>query len=155
MKEIAINAWKVASGVYSAIAAIPYVGPFLAPVMAVAAMGAVMGYASHLASARGGYDIPAGVNPLTQLHEREMVLPAQHADTIRALGEGGTAGGGTNIHLNLSAIDGKSAKRFLMDNGNGKSWLQMSSAERAASALKPRGCGRTRRPRLKAPCCAP
>lgn len=28
--------------------------------------------------------------------------------------------------------------RFLMDNGNGKSWLQMSSAERAASALNPR-----------------
>ncbi|GAA5784704.1 phage tail length tape measure family protein [Chitiniphilus shinanonensis] len=36
-------------------------------------------------SAAGGYDIPAGVNPMTQLHEREMVLPAAYADVIRGL----------------------------------------------------------------------
>lgn len=50
-------------------------------------------------SAAGGFDIPRGKNPLTQLHEEEMVLPAQHANTIRQLGRamesgGGSAGGG-------------------------------------------------------------
>jgi hypothetical protein len=42
-------------------------------------------------SAADGYDIPAGVNPMTQLHEKEMVLPAKYADTIRTMT--GTDGG--------------------------------------------------------------
>ena len=41
------------------------------------------------ASAAQGYDIPSGVNPVTQLHQREMVLPAKHADVIRDMADGG------------------------------------------------------------------
>ena len=41
-----------------------------------------------LASAAGGFDIPSGINPVTQLHEREMVLPAQYADVIRSMAGG-------------------------------------------------------------------
>lgn len=50
-------------------------------------------------SAAGGWDIPRGMNPLTQLHEREMVLPANIADVVR-----GAAGGGANngVTLNLT-----------------------------------------------------
>ena len=59
------------SGAIAAISPIPFVGPFLAPGIA-AEMAA-------LASAAGGYDIPAGVNPLTQLHAQEMVLPARQS----------------------------------------------------------------------------
>ena len=44
------------------------------------------GLAGKIKSARGGYDIPSGVNPITQLHEDEMVLPSQHANTIREMG---------------------------------------------------------------------
>lgn len=102
---------------FSATAAIPFVGPELAPEAALAASGAAEVYASiataaasfSVLSAAGGMDIPAGVNPLTQLHEREMVLPAQHADTIRRLGsvggEGGKPGPVTIINQTTGKID--------------------------------------------------
>lgn len=40
------------------------------------------------ASAAGGYDIPAGVNPVVQTHAREMILPATLADTVRNMATG-------------------------------------------------------------------
>jgi hypothetical protein len=50
--------------------------------------------ANAYAIAEKGYDVPAGVAPVTQLHPREMVLPQRYADTIRDLGEGGGGGAG-------------------------------------------------------------
>lgn len=120
-QNILNDSWQVASGVYKAIAGIPYVGPFLAPAMAVAAASTVSGYAGRIASASGGYDIPAGVNPLTQLHEKEMVLPAKYAEVIRGMaagdgsGNAGKGGGGVTVHIN--AVDSNSVKRLFMDNG--------------------------------------
>ena len=60
-----------------------------------ASAGMVAGMAIADASAEGGYDIPAGTNPMTQLHEREMVLPKAQADVIRGLASDG--GGGAPI----------------------------------------------------------
>jgi lambda family phage tail tape measure protein len=82
---------------FASTAAIPLVGPAAAPAAAAAATLSAEVFAGlataaatlSVASAAGGFDIPAGVNPLTQLHEKEMVLPAQHADTIRRLGQAG------------------------------------------------------------------
>jgi hypothetical protein len=56
----------------------------------VASFGAAM-YAEALsyAVAEQGYDVPAGINPLTQLHAREMVLPADLADTVRGMAANG------------------------------------------------------------------
>jgi hypothetical protein len=116
IKNIAIKAWEAAAAVYAAIAAIPGVGPFLAPGLAVVASGAVLGFAGHIASARGGYDIPAGVNPVTQLHEKEMVLPAAQADVVRNLADNGGGAGG-DVHLHVHAIDGHSVKRLFESNG--------------------------------------
>lgn len=93
---------------FAATAAIPFVGPELAPEAAMAASTAAEVYAGLATAAAGfsvlsaskGMDIPAGINPLTQLHEKEMVLPAQHADTIRRLGQSGgdsATGGGISI----------------------------------------------------------
>ncbi|MGI4849034.1 MAG: phage tail tape measure protein [Janthinobacterium lividum] len=56
------------------------------------------------ASAAGGYDIPSGVNPVTQLHEREMVLPAAQADVIRSMANGG-GGAGFTVTINNTASD--------------------------------------------------
>jgi hypothetical protein len=56
----------------------------------------------------GGYDIPSGRNPVTQLHEREMVLPAQYADVIRSMA--GNGGGGVTVNVinqNGSQVDVK------------------------------------------------
>jgi hypothetical protein len=59
-----------------------------------ASAGMVAGMAIADASAEGGYDIPSGTNPVTQLHEREMVLPKEQADVIRGLASNGGSGGG-------------------------------------------------------------
>jgi hypothetical protein len=68
--------------------------------------GMVAGLAIAEASAEGGYDIPSGTNPITQLHEREMVLPKEQADVIRGLAGAGGAGGA----LQLTIVNNTSAK---------------------------------------------
>jgi hypothetical protein len=119
----AINAQTAFSGAIAAISPIPFIGPSIAPGIA-AEMAA-------LASAAGGFDIPAGANPLTQLHAQEMVLPARLANPMRSMmddyaaSRGGTwtgpaqTGGETHIHnYNISAMDAASFKSFLRGNKN-------------------------------------
>lgn len=112
------DAKSVFSGVYKALAGIPYVGPALAPAAAMAAMGAVLAMiggggggggststsVTRIPSAAAGWDIPAGINPVAQLHEQEMVLPAEQANVIRDMAEGGGMGGGP-IVINASGGD--------------------------------------------------
>lgn len=104
IKNIMTSAWSAMAAAWSAMVGIPVVGPALGVAAAAAAFAGVASIAGRVASAEGGYDIPAGVNPMTQLHEREMVLPARHADVIRAMADGGGAGGpaigGHTIHYN-------------------------------------------------------
>jgi len=109
---IPAEASTAAGGAASAMASIPYVGPALAAAAYAETFALVMsGLAT--ASAAGGYDIDAGVNPVTQLHAKEMVLPAKYADVIRGMADGGSDGSGaTNIHIH--AADGKSVQRMLM-----------------------------------------
>ena len=74
------------------IAGIPFAAAIKA--MGYASAGMTAGLAIAEASAEGGYDIPSGTNPVTQLHEREMVLPKEQADVIRGLASNGGSGGG-------------------------------------------------------------
>lgn len=97
-------AQMAALNTFASISAIPVVGPAAAPGAAAAAFSVAEGMAALAttaayasASARDGYDIPAGVNPITQLHEKEMVLPAQQANVIRDLAKGGGSVGGVSI----------------------------------------------------------
>lgn len=128
VKGIMMSAWEAMAGAFKAMVSIPYIGPVLAVGAGAAAFGLVAGLAGKIKSARGGYDIPSGVNPVTQLHEDEMVLPSQHANTIREMGKamrsgasfGATAaaeGGGAGATINISAIDAKSIERLLKKNG--------------------------------------
>lgn len=128
VKGIMMSAWEAMAGAFKAMVSIPYIGPVLAVGAGAAAFGLVAGLAGKIKSARGGYDIPSGVNPVTQLHEDEMVLPSQHANTIREMGKamrsgasfGAAAaaeGGGTGATINISAIDAKSIERLLKKNG--------------------------------------
>jgi hypothetical protein len=86
-------------------AGIPYIGPVLAAAAFAAMMSMVMGSkgggggtsttTTRIPSASRGFDIPRGLNPLTQLHEQEMVLPAHLANPLRdSLAQGGPAGQG-------------------------------------------------------------
>lgn len=94
------------------VAGIPIVGPGLAVAAYASTMGMVMG-GLGVASAEGGYNIPSGINPLTQLHQNEMVLPADLANNVRNM----TQGGGSVIHLHVNAVDGKSVQQFFNDHG--------------------------------------
>ncbi|MCP5265714.1 MAG: tape measure protein [Burkholderiaceae bacterium] len=118
VKNIMNSAWEAMAGAYKAIVAIPYVGPVLAPVAAGAAFAAVAGFAGHIASAEGGWEVPAGLNPIAQLHEREMVLPKKHADVIRGLSQLAGLDGVSRaperpIAINISAMDGADVLRVL------------------------------------------
>lgn len=107
------NAAEAASGAAASQAAIPIAGWALAGAAFAATMAMVLGARGQIRSARGGFDIPAGSNPMTQLHEKEMVLPAKYADTIRDMSEGGGGGGGVkDVHFNVSAMDGDSVRKF-------------------------------------------
>ncbi|MVW87864.1 hypothetical protein EI969_18265 [Pseudomonas sp. PB101] len=100
IKNIMASAWQAMAGAFAAMSAIPIIGPALGVAAAVAAGAFVFGMVKNVASAEGGYDIPAGTNPMTQLHEQEMVLPKQYANVIRqaANGEGQLGGGGGGYH---------------------------------------------------------
>lgn len=108
---VAGNAAQAGSGAAASQASIPFVGPMLA----LAAMAAVFAAVSALGgggkkSAAGGYDIPAGVNPLTQLHAEEMVLPKPLANAVRKMAASGSEGG-NQISLTMH-IQTKDADSF-------------------------------------------
>lgn len=117
LAQVMGNAYKAASGAYAAIVGIPYVGPFLAPAAAAVAFAATAAFGSGI-SAEGGYDIPAGVNPLVQTHQREMILPSEHADTIRSLSANGAAAGGGDVHFHVNTMDAGGVKDFLKRNAH-------------------------------------
>ena len=113
---VTANATQAASGAAASQASIPYVGPILAVAAMANIMAAVMGLmgggggsqttttTTRIPSAAGGWDIPAGINPLTQLHENEMVLPAEHAQTIREMA-GQSGGDDSTIIINSTGGD--------------------------------------------------
>jgi hypothetical protein len=85
----------------ASMAGAPFPLDLTAPSFGASMSGAAMGFGAR-ASAAGGYDIPAGVNPLLQAHAEEMVLPAHIANPMRSMlsdyqGGMGAAGGGVNI----------------------------------------------------------
>lgn len=128
--DISASAARAGAAAFASTAAIPIIGPGLAPAAGAAAYSGAMSFASGLAvaSAARGFDIPAGINPVTQLHAREMVLPEKHADVIRGLA-GAAGGGGTGgaRHVHVHAVDAPSVDRLFMDNRRG--------LERAARSL--------------------
>jgi hypothetical protein len=107
------NAVKAGSAAWASAADIPVVGWVLGPIAGAAAYSGVM------AMAEGGYDIPAGVNPIVQAHAQEMILPKGPANVIRDLANnGGTTGGGStfNSTFQISAMDGPSLLKFMNQN---------------------------------------
>lgn len=122
--QIATNAAVAGSGAAASQASIPIVGPGLALAAMAAVFAAVMGLGGgggggKTPSARDGWNIPSGVNPVTQLHEKEMVLDEENADTIRGLKDGGGTivlytQGGDFIHKNdLGRLLKKMGRQFV------------------------------------------
>lgn len=110
---VGANAAEAGSGAAASQAGIPVVGPILAIAAMAAIFAAVSGLGKGIKSASGGYDIPSGLNPITQLHEEEMVLPKQHANVIRQLAGQDQAGGGAEPVAPVE-LRGVSAAEFFM-----------------------------------------
>jgi hypothetical protein len=115
ISQITANAGIAGSAAFASIAAIPIVGPAMAPAAGLAAASGAMSFMS-MVSASGGYDIPAGINPVVQTHAQEMILPAKHANVIREMADGGGAGGG-DTHIHINATDAQSVKRLFENHG--------------------------------------
>jgi hypothetical protein len=122
--DIQTQAARAGAGGVASMASAPFPMSLNAPAFGQAMFAAAMAFQGGLSlpSAAGGFDIPSGSNPLTQLHEREMVLPAQYADTIRDMAEGGGAGA-ANIRLEVHP----DAMRMTLND-----WLQGELARQAA-----------------------
>jgi hypothetical protein len=99
IKWVAVHAYKAAAAAYAAIAEIPVVGPFLAPAVAAGVLAAVLAMGAKVASARGGYDVPSGINPLVQTHAEEMVLPQDLSNGIREMVGSGRRGRGGDTYI--------------------------------------------------------
>lgn len=99
--QTTISTYQMAVESYKALAGIPYIGPVLGGAAAAASVAYGMAQVSAInsqnftPSAEGGFDIPSGVNPVTQLHEKEMVLPKEQAEVIRNLSNNAGGNSGT------------------------------------------------------------
>lgn len=115
----AANAVEAGTGSAAAMSSIPWVGPVLALAAMAAVFAAVSGMGSKVKSASKGFDIPKGVNPMTQLHEEEMVLPSHLANPLRSLLNGGAPAGNQGEgsvfapQLNINAINSRDVVRAL------------------------------------------
>jgi hypothetical protein len=85
-----------------------------------------------VASAAGGWDIPAGINPVTQLHAQEMVLPAALAEKVR-----NSSGGGDHFHFH--ALDAQSVVDFMKKNHAAVAAAVKKSASMGGLSLSPAG----------------
>lgn len=106
--KIGEEAAKAGAGGVASMAAAPFPINLSAPAFGAAMSAAAMAFAP-VASASQGFDIPAGLNPLTQLHEQEMVLPAKHANVIRSMADGGMGEGAlapTPVDVNVHKMPG-------------------------------------------------
>ena len=109
------NTAVAATGAAAAEANIPYVGPALAIAAAAAMLGAMAPYVA-MASASGGWDVDQDM--LTQVHKKEMILPAHLAENVRNMtGQGTSSNSGGGDHFHIHAWDNVNMQDFLNRHG--------------------------------------
>lgn len=121
LSTVATEAAKAGAGGVASMAAAPFPMNLSAPAFGAAMSAAALAFSPVVASASRGFDIPRGLNPLTQLHQEEMVLPSRYANVIRGMADGegsasAVAAAAPVVHFNVQALDGASVKRVLMAN---------------------------------------
>jgi hypothetical protein len=110
---------EAGAGGVASMAAAPFPLNLGAPTFG-ASMAAAAASFGAVGFAEKGYDIPAGVNPLTQLHQREMVLPAQYADVIRGMAGNGAANDGGAIHMHFNGpANRREIEKWIADHSSG------------------------------------
>lgn len=91
LTEVQRLAGVAAAAAYASTAAIPVVGPALAPAAAASALAAVEAFGSMAALATGAWNIPSDM--AANLHAGEMVIPASFASGMRSAMTGSNGGG--------------------------------------------------------------
>lgn len=110
------HAYSAAAAVWDDVAQIPYVGWLLAPPAAAAAFTAVAAFGGSLPSAAGGMVVDN--DTLAQIHQDEMVLPANLSKGIQDIINSGSTSGGDHYEINISAVDAASVQRLFLNNSN-------------------------------------
>jgi hypothetical protein len=139
--SIAASAATGAAAVFASLVGDPLTAA-AAPGAAAATYAEIMAYTT-VASAAGGYDIPTGVNPITQLHQEEMVLPASISNSLRGMiasgpggsaagggGAGGGSRGGDTYHMTIPSMDSRSITRLANSNAGRKSISNIAKGNR-------------------------
>lgn len=132
VSDITTKAAQAAAGAFAATAAIPYVGPMLAPAAAAEADASVMAFIGQIASAAGGMMVDK--DQMAMVHEDEMILPSHISQGIQEHilnpeAESGGGGGGSNNHFHINAHDSKSFEKYLGSQRNRNA--MMSSLQKA------------------------
>lgn len=133
-KLIIMHAKDAAAGAYKAVVGIPIVGPVLAPIAAAAAFAGVMAF-----SAEDGWDVPGGAGAGIDgrggrpaiIHPREMVLPANIADAVRAMPDGIAAT--ASLRGAAASVAGISNGAFSSPRINGGTAGRENAAQRQVS----------------------
>lgn len=106
--QIGTSAAEAGAAAFASTAAIPIIGPELAPAAAAAAYSGAMAFQGLLPLEVGAWEIPKTMPAL--LHPGEMVVPATYADGMRNNG----GGGGDTYHIH--AVDAQSFVNMLKNN---------------------------------------
>lgn len=114
-QQIIGNAAVAGSAGVASMAAAPFPLNLSAPAFGASMAAASLSFLGAVPAAEKGWDIPAGINPLTQLHEREMVLPREQADAVRDMASGGAA---VPVELHFHSADAQGVRRLLMENSH-------------------------------------
>jgi len=120
--QIASEAAVAAAAAFASTAAIPIIGPELAPAAAASAYAATMSFQSLVGLDVGAWNIPKAQPYL--LHPGEMVVPKTFAQGLRStpafdLGAGGAGGAGQrpiDMTIEIHAIDTQTGLQFLDRN---------------------------------------
>jgi hypothetical protein len=121
LHDVATSAGRAGAAAYASTAAIPIVGPELAPGAAAAAVAGATSFGSIMSASGGWGQVPFD-GAMTELHRNEMVLPANLATPLRSMLTSGGANdnsggaampGGGDTHLHIHATDADSVKRLL------------------------------------------
>ncbi|MBN8909614.1 MAG: hypothetical protein J0H99_24135, partial [Rhodospirillales bacterium] len=103
--EIGANAAVAGSAAFASTAAIPIIGPELAPAAASAAYASTMAFQAAVPGfAVGAWDLPS--DTLAMVHQGETIMPKTFAEGFRENGGFGSSSG--DVHVHLQAWDGPS-----------------------------------------------
>jgi hypothetical protein len=128
--QIANSAAEAGAAAYASTAAIPIVGPELAPAAAAAAYADTMAFQGGLASFDvGAWNLPS--DQIARVHRGEMIIPRTFADSLR---ENGGLGGG-NVSITIQAIDTQTGAQFLKNNASSIAQIVAGQIRNANSSL--------------------